>query len=433
MSELREFQKELNGIRAQIEKQKHFTFVSSQQLNRNNREIEAAKRNFESDNPEHISRQKKLEATANTIKRELANWQRSVDKLTQAEADLFDKFNKQFDPRKTLSQFTDDYPFLLFPVRVEYRFKEIKNSSRTSKELWLRVYPDDCNIDTFEPVLSESEITSLRQYWSSIWQAGGSEGVERGAWRSLVASHGTGRSIWLVEQYKPKNPSDKPNHGSEQDIVLLIVVHEIPDASEKESISEFWTEMVRAGGNVDIERSVFQNLQNEVGEDRANEIVKTLKPDNYEMALSSDDGNQLNTAFLHLPEPSEVDSKLASWTQAPTVKSLPDRFVVTAYKNGKVVRSQLLQPVKYPLYVGIDPSTPIKDQLSHDKAIKPVFCLLCIQLQSQSHAAIDIGIKVKQPLHFIIYIEIALILRQLTFNRSRWINPHVQWVFDGLK
>ena len=47
-------------------------------------------------------------------------------------------------------------PFLLFPVRIETRFRTIAAApgniaAAASHQLWVRIYPDDCSIDTFEP------------------------------------------------------------------------------------------------------------------------------------------------------------------------------------------------------------------------------------------------------------------------------------------
>ena len=62
------------------------------------------------------------------------------------------------DPRTNIKFKQTDYPFLLFPLRLETRFKSVEVSDGSSLEqLWVRVYPDDCLVDTFEEIPSESE------------------------------------------------------------------------------------------------------------------------------------------------------------------------------------------------------------------------------------------------------------------------------------
>ena len=53
--------------------------------------------------------------------------------------------------------------------------------------LEVRIYPDDCQIDSFEELLTKTEIENAREFWASMWRAGGVEAQERGAWRSLAS------------------------------------------------------------------------------------------------------------------------------------------------------------------------------------------------------------------------------------------------------
>jgi hypothetical protein len=54
---------------------------------------------------------------------------------------------------------------LLLPVRLETRFKTVPGSTGTLRnELWVRVYPDDCAVDTFEPFLSKAELKNAQTY-----------------------------------------------------------------------------------------------------------------------------------------------------------------------------------------------------------------------------------------------------------------------------
>ena len=112
---------------------------------------------------------------------------------------ILTNFAQNEDPVKSVENLSDSFPFLLFPLRLETRFK----STGSQKQLWLRVYPDDCLINTKQELLSESEVANAKSFWTEIWKAGGIEEQERGAWRSLVNSHGSGRAAWIISQFKP--------------------------------------------------------------------------------------------------------------------------------------------------------------------------------------------------------------------------------------
>jgi hypothetical protein len=116
------------------------------------------------------------------------------------------------DPRERIPAFPADVPILLFPVRLETRFGQVDDPRRdiTRTQLWVRIFPDTVSIDTFGDELTESEVTDAQAYWTELWRAAGDEAGERGAWRALAASHGSGRAAWIVASYAPTNPEDRP-------------------------------------------------------------------------------------------------------------------------------------------------------------------------------------------------------------------------------
>ena len=79
---------------------------------------------------------------------------------------------------------------------------------------------DDCSVDTFEPTLSQAELTNVKNYWMNVWRAGGVENDERGAWRNLVAAHGSGRAGWLADNFSPTPVTPKPTKASTTDVIL---------------------------------------------------------------------------------------------------------------------------------------------------------------------------------------------------------------------
>jgi hypothetical protein len=127
--------------------------------------------------------------------------------LLGTEASLLTTFTAFTDPRRGITTLSDQTPILLMPLRLETRFKEVSvpTAAAPRHELWVRIYPDDCWIDTFDPTFSEDELRSVRTYWVDVWQAGRIEAQAQAAWRELVGKHGAGRAAWLVDQYQPLN------------------------------------------------------------------------------------------------------------------------------------------------------------------------------------------------------------------------------------
>lgn len=183
-------------------------------------------------------------------------------------------------PMELVERLDDSTPFLLFPVRIETRFINLTSPGGPAQhELWVRIYPDDIQIDTHEPGLTDSEVEGARVYWTELWKAGPDPDGRLGAWRALVDSFGANRAMWVVEAYGPSNSADILNATT-----------------------------------------------------RA------------EPALDPAD---------HWPE---YDAKPDSWSQAPSAKLMPDRFVVTAYVGGRKVIEEVGQPIPDPLVVGMDPN-----------------------------------------------------------------------------
>ena len=68
------------------------------------------------------------------------------------------------DPRRGIARWRDDFPILLFPIRLETRFKKVQEPEGSDRdELWLRIYPDDCLVSTFEEDLTEMERRNARR------------------------------------------------------------------------------------------------------------------------------------------------------------------------------------------------------------------------------------------------------------------------------
>jgi hypothetical protein len=69
------------------------------------------------------------------------------------------------DPRRTIGRLPDRSPLALLPVRIETRFATVSSREAPRHQLRVRIYPDDCSIDTFEPTLSTTEVANVKRYW----------------------------------------------------------------------------------------------------------------------------------------------------------------------------------------------------------------------------------------------------------------------------
>lgn len=257
------------------------------------------------------------------------------------------------DPRERINAWPDRIPILLFPLRLETRFKRNTTNDPAggpSSELWVRIYPDDCLIDTFEEDLTEMERESARRYWSFFWAAAGDESRQRAAWRDLVAAHGSGRSGWIIEHYQPLNPFDVPPvPAPEGDFYLVIPAQESePLGADADAIGNFW-------------KNVF--LKNETALN-ASELAQKYPPAN--LGASAPEGADIKIVFARFPTYGTENSKPFSWSEAPKVKLLPERFVFLGYRGDQQTPAvtAIGNLVQTPLSTGPNPSAEKNDQFS---------------------------------------------------------------------
>ena len=78
-------------------------------------------------------------------------------------------------------------PLLLLPVRLETLFQ--------GSELWLRIYPDDVGVSSFEPELTADESASRAAFLAAA--AGGTEAAQQ-AFAALARQYGGARAAWIA-------------------------------------------------------------------------------------------------------------------------------------------------------------------------------------------------------------------------------------------
>lgn len=365
MATFEEIRQQLQKARADADAKGDAAFAASQRLWRIDREQEALDRAFDPQNGEHVQRKEALDrarASANAAILEARSDRAAAIKL---EAGLLGQFAVFSNPEDAIQKLNDNIPILLLPVRLETRFK--------GNQLWVRVYPDDVSIDMFEPMLSVTEVESAKQYWLSVFQGQPFEDQLRGAWRGLVASHGSGRATWIldVRKYEPLNLADLQPKAAASDVVLTIPIEELPNPAETAAIGKYWIALWKADGDAQKSQDAFDALVVDLGNDnaRAEAIAGGPKPSNFAAVPVLPDTKESVTvtfSWVVFAKSDTLDLKETSWARAARAVLLPDRFVFIGYRAGVAPRVTIGAPVPSSLVVGPDPSAPEGERLGRD-------------------------------------------------------------------
>ena len=272
------------------------------------------------------------------------------------------------DPRVQLNQHFDNRtPFLLFPTRMETRFKTVVNrdTGREMAQLWVRIYPDTCMVDSFDPQLSAQEVRNAARFWAEYYAAGqlvdeanpdpNTLALQKAAWAFLVNLEGAGRAAWIAqaEEAKPLAGSIFPLRDSDKTLILTIATEDASILSNQTAIFSFFSELWKAGADEEKKAAVKSGFPD------ADEVLKKFLPINFDDPPPSGLSRQevdLKIALVLLPESVDSTGKAHSWSQASRVSIIPERFVLLGYKGNELVINQLGKPIPSPLQVGFDPS-----------------------------------------------------------------------------
>jgi len=80
-----------------------------------------------------------------------------------------------------------------------------------TKELWVRIYPDDVMIDGHDEELTQGEIDAGQEYWENIWAFENDQDTLLSAWNKLVKKYGANRAAWVVKVTTPNNLASRPS------------------------------------------------------------------------------------------------------------------------------------------------------------------------------------------------------------------------------
>ena len=316
---------------------------------------------------------------------EQAQWRASVaagrDRLAesfQLSAGLYQAFEPFLDPRTNIQRLSDQYPILLLPVRLETRFKIVDVDNESRRQLWVRIFPDECSIDTFDDVLSISEIARARNYWASVWRAGTAanaalETLVRnktlGAWQKLMGQFNAGRAYWVTEAHKPQNAAPPPRNAA-SDQILVIVTDTPPSAAEQTALQAYWAAAYLAGEDTAALGTALASLVAAVGNgDTANALIAAYKPVNFDEPPDEVIDNPAVTVEFLVFE-ANPDAKVTAWSQAARVRTFPEKFVLLGFQDNDAAPAvvELGARIPNPLIVGPDTRDEIEAVLQETYA-----------------------------------------------------------------
>lgn len=366
MSTFDELRTAIGQVRAEVERHEREVVEANERLHRLQRD-RAAQARRGADPAE-------LDQAIDVQQQTLARLRDTTGRVRTDELDLLGRFEEFSDPREQIGRLTDRIPICLVPLRLEYRFKRAgePGGPTASDELWVRVYPDDISVDSFEHTLTETEASDARTYWASVWSAGGDEAARRGAWKVLLAGQGSGRSFWVTQQYAPLNPEDQPEPPADDPWVILSIPTRAPLAEpELSAVRTYWTAVWRAGDDLAALVAADDDLDAAVGAARAEELREQYPPRNLAAEPPSGATREDTTvlvAFLHFPTDDEAQLRVHGWATTPQARLLPDRLVLLGFRAGKQVVQATGRPVPATLAVAPDPSASEEDQIQPDGA-----------------------------------------------------------------
>ena len=281
MPEFDDLRQQLQQSRSQRDAAADRVQQAKEDLKRLAAEEAALNRIFNPRDQEQQRERERIKSQRADAEGDLKSGQAELQQISDRLGEAINSFAVFTDPREAIGRLNDQLPILLFPVRLETRFKTVSEGRVSRRQLWVRVYPDECSIDTFEETLSEIEVASAQLYWTGIWQAGGIEDQERAAWRALVASHGSGRAAWIVENYQPLNVPAKPSKADATDVILVIATSVSLGAAEETATATYWRELWLADGVKADEDAARATFEAAVGAGRAAEIIAQYQPANF--------------------------------------------------------------------------------------------------------------------------------------------------------
>lgn len=344
--------------------------ASNDRLRRYTSELQTLTRQQSDNDPAFIRQRRTLEEKISSEKETNTRLKATLESDAATLKDIEGHFSLFIDPRRELNaHFDNNTPFLLFPLRIETRFKTTGNQP----QLWVRVFPDDCLVDSFEALLSRKEVNNGARFWAEYYSAGqpadpdnpdaATLELQRSAWRLLVSAHGDGRSAWIVKQLIPDAGSIFPQRGV--NTIILTILTPAWDLSKQAIITELFKKLWFADKNQLLITQIKSDFDLANPGMNADEIIDNFQPVNFDdklpAGLKREDAD-LRFAIVIFKDLDIITGKQHSWSQPTTVNLMPERLALILTHRGKQKEPIFGKPIPFPLHTSPDPSVDAKDQ-----------------------------------------------------------------------
>jgi hypothetical protein len=363
-----DFQQTRNSLqqgRKSTEQARIDLFASGQRLKALEKQLAALERQKGDNNEVYLQRRHDLERRMREEKATQAKHQETYSALHDRLGAVQKDFDLFVDPRRELSSsFSNETPFLLFPLRMEIRFKTINQQP----QLWVRVYPDDCLVDSFEPLLSRNEVNNAARFWAEYYSAGkpadpanpGADILARqqAAWALLVKAHGDGRAAWIAKQLRPDEANSVFPVRLPKTVILAISAGNWSPAQQA-AITNLFKKIWFANGNEKTIKQAKDDFNGATPGLDADNIIAVYSPVNMDEKPPLDVKREEVDLQIAVVVFTDLDSKAGKeqgWSQATRVNLLPERLALIRYKGTTAMEPIFGNAIPYPLFTSPDPS-----------------------------------------------------------------------------
>lgn len=331
-------------------------------------ELATLERQKGANNPFYLKRKEQLNGEIKVAQADHGKKKETFAAVKGQLADITGSFQLFTDPRHELAEhFSNQLPFLLFPLKMETRFKTVDNIP----QLWVRVYPDECLVDNFEPLLSGKEVNNAARFWAAYYSAGtaADPSYQKAAWALLVNAAGDGRAAWITKELRPDEAKSVfPVRGDKT--VILSIATDAWDPALQNAIFGLFTDLWKANGNDSKVKEIKQLFNdNNAGID-ADKIIDTYKPVNFDDQLPKEikkrEDADLKIAVVVFNDLAAKSGKAHGWSQPSRVNLLPERLALIRFKNNTAMDPIFGKPIPFPLHTSPDPSQDAEKQFQQN-------------------------------------------------------------------